>query len=339
MRVVTGIFGLIVLLTGLVVPASAEEINIYSARKEALIKPLLDIYQEENGIEINLITGDADAFIKRMELEGENSPADILLTVDVARLYRARQAGVLQAVKSEVLEQNIPAIYRDKDGYWFGLSLRSRVLVYAKESVDPASLSTYEALADPVWNGQLCIRSSDNVYNQSLVASMIAHHGVEETEQWAKGMVANLARSPKGGDRDQIKAVAVGRCKVALVNTYYLAGMLTSNIKKDIAEASKVVLFWPNQADRGTHINISGAGVTRSSKNREQAIKLLEFLASDAAQQWYAKTNHEFPIRSGVKVSEILKSWGEFTADTLDMNAMGENNAEAVRLMDRAGWK
>lgn len=317
----------------------ADVVNIYSARKEALIKPLLDVYAEETGTEINLVTGKADALIKRLELEGKNSPADLLLTVDVGRLYRAKQAGLLQAVKSDVLTTAIQPNYRDKDGFWFGLSLRSRVIVYAKDRIDSDKLSTYEALAEPVWRGQLCVRSSSNIYNQSLVASLLVHGGVDATEKWAVGLVSNFARKPKGGDRDQIKAVAVGQCKLALVNTYYLAGMLESNIAAEVKAASKVALFWPNQAGRGAHVNISGAGVTRSAKHRDAAIRLLEFLVSDAAQQWYSKTNHEYPIRAGVSISDTLKSWGEFTADELNLTLLGEYNTEAVRLMDRAGWK
>lgn len=317
----------------------ADVVNIYSARKEALIKPLLDVYAEETGTEINLVTGKADALIKRLELEGKNSPADLLLTVDVGRLYRAKQAGLLQAVKSEVLTAAIQPNYRDKDGFWFGLSLRSRVIVYAKDRIDVDKLSTYEALAEPVWRGQLCVRSSSNIYNQSLVASLLVHSGVDATEKWVRGLVSNFARNPMGGDRDQIKAVAAGQCKLALVNTYYLAGMLESNIAAEVKAASKVALFWPNQAGRGAHVNISGAGVTRSAKHRDAAIRLLEFLVSDAAQQWYSKTNHEYPIRAGVSISDTLKRWGEFTADELNLTLLGKYNTEAVRLMDRAGWK
>ncbi len=319
--------------------ALSEEVNIYSARKEALIKPLLDVYSEETGVKINIVTGKADALIKRLELEGKNSPADLLLTVDVGRLYRAKQANLLQPMQSEVLATAIPANYRDAEGYWFGLSLRSRVFVYAKDRINSKKLSTYEALADLSWKGQLCVRSSFNIYNQSLVASLIANGGVSKTETWARGLVNNFARPPKGGDRDQIKAVAAGQCNLALVNSYYLAGMLSSKIEAEASAASKVALFWPNQADRGAHVNISGAGITRSAKHRDEAIRLLEFLVSDAAQQWYAKTNHEYPVRKGISVSDLLKQWGDFKADPLNLMLLGENNTKAVRLMDRAGWK
>jgi len=318
---------------------AAAEVNIYSAREENLIKPILDLYTERTGTRINLITGGADELIKRLELEGLNSPADLLLTVDVGRLLRAKDADLLKAVDSEILENVIPAQYRDSDGYWYGVSLRSRVIVYDKARVDPAQLSTYEALADPKWAGKICVRSSTNIYNQSLTAAMVSQNGVEATEQWARGLVANLARNPQGGDRDQITAIAAGQCELALVNTYYLAGMLKSTVGNDKRTAESVGVFWPNQQDRGAHINISGAGVTKSAKNTDAAIALLEFMVSEEAQRWYADTNDEFPVRAGVPASDILQSWGEFKADDIPLEQLGIHNADAVRLMDRAGWK
>jgi iron(III) transport system substrate-binding protein len=329
----------VVLFVGAWQLSYAQQVNIYSARNEALIKPLLDRFTAETGIKVNLVTGDADALIKRLELEKDNSPADILLTVDVARLYRAKQTGLLQAVQSDRLQAVIPSTYRDPEGYWYGMSLRSRVIVYAKDRVDPARLSSYEALSDPEWQRKLCVRSSSNVYNQSLVASMIANDGIEATEQWAKALVANFARPPTGGDRDLIKAVAVGQCDLALVNTYYLAGMIESSLKEENDAAAKVVVFWPNQADRGAHINVSGAGITRAAKHVEEAVRLLEFMVNEQSQYWYAETNYEFPVRTDVEKSELLKQWGEFKADQLALDQLGINNADAVRLMDRAGWK
>lgn len=318
---------------------NADEVNIYSARQEALFKPLLDIYTKDTGVKINLVSGDADALIKRLELEGDNSPADLLLTVDVARLYRAKAAGLLQPVQSEVLASTIPASYRDSEGYWYGLSVRARVIVYAKDRINPTELSTYESLADPKWKRQVCVRSSSNVYNQSLVASMVVHEGVDRTENWVKGLVANFAREPKGGDRDQISAVAAGQCSLALVNTYYLAGMLKSEIEAEVAVANKVQLFWPNQDGRGTHVNISGAGITKAAKHREAAVAFLEFLVGRKAQEWYAEHNDEFPVRTDVPLSATLQQWGGFKADQVALDQFGIHNAEAVRLMDRAGWK
>jgi len=319
--------------------ALAAEVNVYSARKEALIKPLLDQFTSESGIKVNLVTGKADALLKRLTTEGANSPADLFITTDAGRLHRAKEADVLQPASSETLNAAIPASYRDPEGYWYGLSVRARVITYIKDRVDPKQLSTYEALADEQWKGRICIRGSGNIYNQSLVASMIAADGEATTQQWADGFVNNFAREPKGGDRDQVKAAAAGVCDLAIVNTYYLGAMINSKDENEQAAAAKVALFWPNQNDRGAHVNISGAGVTRSAKNKEAAVKLLEFLASEKAQGWYASVNQEYPVRPEVEWSETLKQWGTFKADTLNLSLLGENNPAAVRLMDRAGWK
>ena len=330
----------LIVLLALVPPAGpAQEVNVYSGRKEALIKPLFDEYTKESGIRVNLVTGKADALIKRLELEGENSPADLLLTVDAGRLHRAKELGLLRAITSVKLDEAVPENYRDPQGYWYGLSIRARVIVHSRTEIKPVQLSTYEALTDPAWHNQLCVRSSSNIYNQSLVASMLAHHGLEETESWIKGLVGNFARDPKGGDRDQIKAVAAGQCNLALVNTYYLAGMLSSGIDAEVDAAEQVALFWPNQDGRGAHVNVSGAGVTRSARNKTAAVQLLEYLVSIQAQEWYGKTNREFPVQDGVAGDSILQSWGEFKADNLNLAILGENNQAAVRAMDRAGWK
>lgn len=328
------------LLAALPVPfAAADEVNLYSARQENLIKPLLDRFTEQTGIRVNLVTGKDDALLQRLQSEGINSPADVLLTADAGRLHRAKEAGSTQPFVSDTLADAIPASYRDPDGHWVGLTLRARPIIYVKDRVDPADLSTYEALADPVWKGRICIRSSDNIYNQSLVASLIAANGEEATEKWAAGLVANLARPPKGGDRDQIKAAAAGECDIAIANTYYLAGMLTSGDPEQVAAAERVGVFWPNQEGRGVHVNVSGAAVTRSAAHKEAAVKLIEFLASPESQQWYAEVNGEYPVRPDVSESELLASWGELKADGLGLARLGELNADAVRLMDRAGWK
>jgi iron(III) transport system substrate-binding protein len=249
--------------------SQAQEVNVYSAREENLIKPLLDRFTAQTGTRVNLITGGADELITRMANEGANSPADILLTVDVGRLYRAQQQNLLSPVQSTLLNERIPAQYRESGGHWFAMSLRSRVIVYHKERVNPAQLNSYESLVEPQWAGKICVRSSSNIYNQSLTASMISHHGAAATETWARGLVANMARNPQGGDRDQISAVVAGQCDLAIVNTYYLAGMLASASEADRAIAAQVAVFWPNQKDRGTHINISGAGIARSAPNRD----------------------------------------------------------------------
>ena len=330
---------LIIVLSLSAFVVSAAEVNVYSARKEDLIKPLLLRFEESTGTRVNLVTGKADALLQRLISEGKNTPADILITTDAGRLFRAKQAKALQAVRSAVLTQAIPEQYRDPQGYWFGLSLRTRPIVYAIDRVDPHRLSTYEALGDPEWQHKICIRSSNNIYNQSLVASLLLHLGEEKTLAWAKALVNNFARPPQGGDRDQIKAVAAGQCDVAIVNSYYLGVMLGAKDPPQQHAAQQVKIFWPNQKDRGVHVNISGGGVTAYAKNKMPAVALLEFLASDAAQQWYAETNLEYPVKPDIQPSETLKSWGEFKADTLSLHKLGERNAKAVMIMDHAAWK
>ena len=319
--------------------AADEEVNLYSARKEQLIKPLLDKFTEQTSIKVNLVTGKADALLKRLSTEGKNSPADILITTDAGRLHRAKVAEVIQPVKSEALEAAIPAHLRDPEGLWFGLSLRARPIFYVKGKVDPSELSTYEALSDPKWKKRICIRSSGNIYNQSLVASMLATGDKDKVETWAKGFVANFAQPPKGGDRDQIKAAAAGVCDIAIANTYYYGGMLKSKDAKQVEAANKLAIFWPNQDDRGTHVNVSGIAMTKAAKNTANAKLLMEFLANEASQAWYGQANSEFPVRDGIAWSDDLKQWGEFKSDNLSLSKLGENNADAVRLMDRAGWK
>ena len=317
----------------------ADELNVYSARQESLIKPLLDKFTESTGIKVNLVTGKGDALLTRLESEGMNSPADILLTVDAGRLYRAQQADVLRNIDSSELNSLVPSHLRSSDDQWVGLSVRARVIVFAKNRVNSDQLSTYEALADPRWKNKICVRSSSNIYNQSMVAGMIASQGMEKTETWLKGLVNNFARTPAGGDRDQIKAVAAGQCDVAVVNSYYLGRMLNSPDEAQRNAANQVELFWPNQGDRGAHINISGAAVTKAAKNPLSAQRLIAFLATKDSQRWYAEKNNEFPVRENIAVSEVLASWGPFIADTLNVSELGRNNASAIMAMDRAGWK
>ncbi|MCF6318715.1 MAG: Fe(3+) ABC transporter substrate-binding protein [Proteobacteria bacterium] len=321
------------------IATTIEEVNVYSARKEALIKPLLDSFTKQTGIKVNLVTGKADALLKRLITEGINTPADLFLTVDAGRLYRAKQAKVLQAISNPALLAAVPESYRDPEGYWYGLSLRARVIVFSKERVKAIDLSSYENLADPKWKKRICIRSSDNIYNQSLVASMIVANGEVETEKWAKGLVENMARKPKGGDRDQVRAIAAGQCDVALINTYYYGQMLNAiDEPKTQAAANKVTLFWPNQQDRGTHINVSGAGITAHAKNKQAAIKLLQHLLSPEAQYWYSEINYEYPVQKSLRISDILDQWGDFKADNINMEKLGNNNVKAVMLMDRVNW-
>jgi iron(III) transport system substrate-binding protein len=317
----------------------AEEVNVYSARKEALILPLLEKFKAKTGIGFNLITGKADALLKRLESEGQSSPADVFITTDAGRLQRAKEAGVLRPVENAVLRKKIPVNMRDKENYWFGLSQRARVIFYVKEKVKPAELSTYENLADARWNKRICIRSSGNIYNQSLVASMIEAHGVDETEVWARGLVANFARKPAGGDTDQLRAAAAGLCDIAIANTYYYGRLVNSSKAEDREVAASLGVFWPNQSDRGAHVNVSGAAVTKNAKHPAAAERLLEFLVNDESQTWYAEVNNEYPVVAGAKTSAVLQSFGDFKGDSLNLTRLGENNREAVKLMDRAGWR
>ncbi|MBV2130152.1 Fe(3+) ABC transporter substrate-binding protein [Arsukibacterium indicum] len=317
--------------------AFADEVNIYSARQEELIKPLLDKFSDQTGIKVNLITGKPDELISRLASEGRNSPADILISTDVGRLYRAKQQGVLQSIDSEKLTTAIPEQLRDPAGQWYGLTMRARPIMYIPGKVKPEELSTYADLASPKWRGRICIRSSDNIYNQSMVAGLIAHEGAAAAEQWAKGLVANFARPPRGGDRDQISAAASGVCDIAIANTYYLGGMLADDEQRSVAE--KVKVFWPDQQGNGVHVNISGAGVAAYAPNKDNAVRLLEYMVTEQAQQWYAETNHEYPVVTGVQASDLLQNMGDFKADKLNLDKLGELNAEAIRVMDRAGWR
>jgi len=330
---------LLVMSGGLQNLAQADEVNVYSARKEALILPLLQRFQAETGIGFNLITAKADELLKRLEAEGRSTPADVFITTDAGRLQRASEAGVLRAVDNPILNARIPLNLRDQENHWFGLSQRARVIFYAKDRVDPSELSTYEALADAKWQQRVCIRSSSNIYNQSLVASMIEADGVEKTEAWARGLVANFARNPAGGDTDQLRAAAAGQCDLAIANTYYYGRLVNSDKEADRAVASALGLFWPNQGDRGAHINVSGAAVTLHAKHPEAAERLLEFLLGGESQTWYAETNIEYPVVADAQTSELLKSFGEFKGDSLNLSRLGENNRAAVQLMDRAGWR
>lgn len=336
-------FTLPLLVLSLIFPAvqsaHAAEVNIYSARQEHLIKPLLDQFSAQTGITTNLLTGQGPALLERLRSEGRNSPADVLITVDVGNLVAAKQADVLQAIRSTVLEENIPAQYRDDEGYWYGLSSRARIIYYDPERIDPEKITTYEALAAPELGKVICVRSSSNIYNQSLVASMIAHHGVEQTEAWVRGFVNNFARRPQDNDTAQIRSVASGECAVGIANSYYFGRLLASDDPADQNVTAKVRVMWPNQDDRGAHMNLSGGAVTQSARNIDEAVKLLEFLSSEQAQDVYARDNNEYPVNPRVQPSGPVVRMGEFKADDLNLSLIEKFNAEAVRVMDRAGWR
>jgi iron(III) transport system substrate-binding protein len=327
---------------GLGVAASgsqASELNVYSARHYDSDTALYDAFTAATGVEVNILQGDSDQLIARIQREGAASPADILLTVDVARLWRAEESGVLAPVQSETLARRIPEHLRHPDGLWFGFSTRARLIFYKPGAVDPATIATYESLADPVHRGRICIRSSTNPYNQSLIASMIAAHGAAATETWAKGIVANLARAPQGGDTDQLKALAAGECDIAVANHYYYLRMTISADPAERAMAEQIAVVLPNQGDRGTHVNIGGAGMVKGAPNAANAVRFLEYLASDAAQTLFAAGNYEFPVVPGAELDPTLDSLEGMRTDPLKVSELGRHNAEAVRIADRAGWR
>lgn len=314
-------------------------VNVYTHRHYEADQQLFDKFTEETGIKVNVVSASADELIQKLELEGASSPADVLITVDAGRLHRAKTKDLLQAVSSQTLNSNIPSKYRDPEGNWFGLTYRARIFAYSKERVNPEDLSSYEALTEEEWKGRVLTRSSENIYNQSLLASIIAHHGKEGAEQWAAGLLANMARDPKGSDRDQVKAVASGEGDVAIVNTYYIGIMLNDSNEEERKAAEKVGIFFPNQGNRGTHINISGAGVTKYAPNKDNAIKLLEFLSNQESQEFLANINFEYPVNPNVGFSDLLKSWGDFKSDELNLSVLGDNNSDAVVIFDKVGWK
>jgi iron(III) transport system substrate-binding protein len=319
--------------------AQAAEVNVYSARQEALIKPQLDAFTKETGIKVNLVTGNAKELLQRMKAEGQNSPADLFFTTDAGNLHIAKEMGLFQKVASPVIEKAVPAKFRDPEGMWIGLGVRARPIFYVPGKVDPAQIKTYEDLADPRWKGQVLVRTSNHIYNQSLLASIIAHDGPQKAEAWAKGVAANLARKPQGGDRDQIKAAAAGEGSIAIANSYYYAGMLSSSNPEDKATAQKLKVIWPNQDGRGTHVNVSGAAMTVAAKNKAEAVKLIEYLVGDEAQRIYAEVGYEYPVKPGVPWSPVLQSMGEFKMDDLALAELGRHNAEAVKIFDRVDWR
>ena len=318
---------------------AAGEVNVYSSRHYKADRDLYRRFSAKTGIRVNLVQGKANALFERLKREGRNSPADLLITVDAGNLARAQAANLFQPVRSALIDAAVPAAYREPAGHWVGLTLRARVIMYHKDRIKPGQLSTYESLADPRWKGRILIRSSNNIYNQSLVASLIAANGAAKTLAWAKALVANMARKPMGGDRDQIRAVGSGEGDIAIANTYYLGRLTASKKARDKALVKKIGVFFPNQNGRGAHVNISGAGVTRYARNKTEALKLLEFLVEKESQILFSKANYEYPVRPDVPYSAIVGSWGEFRADEINVSELGNRNAEAVRIMDRAGWR
>lgn len=330
--------GLAALLAVGASPALATgEVNIYSYRQPSLIEPLLQAFTKKTGVKVNIIFA-KKGLVERMAAEGRNSPADVLLTVDIGRLSGAVAKGVTQPVKSDVLSAAIPAAYRDSKGGWFGLTRRLRVIYAAKNRVKQDTI-TIEQLADPKWRGKICIRSGHHVYNVALIASMIAHHGEAETEKWLRGLKANLARKPSGNDRAQVKGVYSGQCDLGIGNTYYMAKMMLNN-KKPVQKkwAASVKMLFPNSGGRGSHVNISGMVMAKHAPHRADALKLMEYLASDEAQRIYASVNHEYPVKASVPWSKLVKGWGTFKPDPIPLEKIAELRAAASKLVDKVDF-
>ncbi len=330
------LLGVVLLTTSIF---AASEINVYSHRHYDTDKKLFKMFEEKTGIKVNVVKADANALIKRLSSEGKNSPADVLITVDAGRLYQAKEKGLLQSIDSEYLTENIPPLLRDKDNEWFALTKRVRAFIIPKDSGLEDKIKTYEDLIKPEFKDMIMVRSSNHIYNQSMLAAVIAHHGEEYALKWAKGVVENMARRPKGNDRYQVKAVANGIGKIAIANTYYVGKMIGN---KDFSEAEavkKVKIIFPVFENGGTHINVSGAGVAKYAPHKQNAIKFIEFLASPQAQELFANENFEYPVTKGVKSNSVVSAWGRFKDDTISINTLGEYNAKAVKIFDLAGWK
>jgi iron(III) transport system substrate-binding protein len=333
---------LLALGVALSTPAVAEEqvLNLYSSRHYQTDEALYTNFTKLTGIKINRIEGGEDPLIERIRNEGSRSPADVLITVDAGRLWRAEQVGLFQPVKSATLESRIPANLREPSGLWYGFSTRARLIAYNKDKVRPGEIKTYEELADPKWKGRVCMRSSTNIYNLSLLGALINHLGEAKAEAWAQGVRNNLAVEPKGGDTDQLKAVAAGQCDVTISNQYYYARLLRSDKADERQIGEKIGVVFPNQATWGTHVNISGAGVLKNAPHREAAIQFLEYLASDDAQRYFADGNNEWPVVKGVKVDNpVLKALGEFKQDPLNVAMLGKNQPSSQKVYDRVAWK
>ena len=319
----------------LTTPLTAEEVNVYSHRQPELVQPLFDAFTAETGITVNAAYVDK-GMVERLQAEGDRSPADLVMTVDIARLTQVVDAGVTQPVTSELLTANIPAEFRDPGNQWFGLTSRARIVYASKDRVKDGEVTTYEDLANPKWKGRICTRPGTHDYNLALMAAMIAHHDEAYAKEWAAGVKANLAHKPEGSDRDQVKSIWAGECDISLGNTYYMGQMLAD--PEQTAWANSVRIIYPTFENGGTHVNVSGVAMTKSAPNKAAALKLMEFLASDEAQKIYAETNNEFPVEPGVERSALVASWGEFTPDTINLSDLAKLRPTALKLMEEVDF-
>ena len=311
----------------------ADELTIYTSRQPQLIEPIVEKFSLETGIKVNFLSGNAQELMERIDVEGDNSPADIFMTVDAGVLWQAAERDIFSSTNSKILEENIPSYLRDSENKWFGLSKRARTIVYSNDQFNDNDFSTYEDLADPKWKGKLCLRTSKKVYNRSLMASMIDAYGFEKAKEVVTGWISNLATEVFSNDTNALKAVSSGQCGLTIVNTYYLARLL------DDPQYDNLTLFWANQIDRGVHVNISGAGIVKTSKNKQAATLLLEYLSSEKAQDFYASANKEYPVLDGAVVHASIKDWGEFIEDNINVGKLGSLQKEAVFLAQEVGYK
>ncbi|HHW38427.1 MAG TPA: Fe(3+) ABC transporter substrate-binding protein [Bacillales bacterium] len=317
----------------------SQEVNIYTARHYEVDDEIFKKFTDETGIKVNVVKGKEAELIERIKREGESSQVDLFITVDGGVLANAKQNGILQPVKSDVINENVPEHFRDTDNNWIGMATRARIIAYAKDRVKPEDLSTYEDLATDKWAGKVLVRSSTSMYNQSLLASFIELNGEEKAKEWASGIVNNFARQPDGGDRDQAKAIAAGTGDVAIMNTYYVGLLANSEDAEEVKVADSIGVFFPNQETNGTHVNISGVGVTKYSKNKDNAIKFIEYITSVETQEFLSAHNFEFPVNPNAKKPELLESWGEFKIQELNFDTLGEHNKKAIEIFNKVGWK
>ena len=341
MKFILKTFFLSIFIIGCSPNKKSNEINLYSQRHYTVDKKQYENFEKLTGIKVNVVKANADELIERLKNEGENSPADLFITVDAGKLFRAKDLGLLQKVTNPKITKNIDPSLIDKDGFWVPITYRARILVYSNDRVNKDELSTYQNLTNEKWKNRILVRSSSNAYNQALMSSIVANDGTEAAEQWASGLVENFSRDPKGSDRDQVKAIAAGQGDVAIVNSYYIGLLLSSSKQEELKAGKAVSVFFPNQGENesGTHINVSGIGLTKYSPNKENALRLIEYLTSKEAQKLYINTSFEYPVNPKVEPAEIVKNWGEFRRDSLDLNLLGKFRKEAILVFDKSGWK
>ncbi|MDC1321320.1 Fe(3+) ABC transporter substrate-binding protein [Flavobacteriaceae bacterium] len=340
-RIVLFISTILVLLSCGETPKESNEINLYSQRHYKVDEKQYEAFENETGIKVNVVKANADELIERLKNEGENSPADLFITVDAGKLQKAKDLDLLQKISSPIINQNVDIDLKDVNGYWIPITYRARILVYSKDRVKSDELSTYANLTDEKWRNKVLVRSSSNAYNQALLSSIVANNGVDAASKWARDLVKNFARDPKGNDRDQVKAIAAGQGDVAIVNSYYIGLLLSSENEEEIKAGNSVGVFFPNQGEdeTGSHINVSGIGLIKNAPNKENAIKLMEFLTSESAQKIYTNTSYEYPANPNVEPNEIVKKWGSFKKDKLDLNQLGVFRNKAIEIFDKSGWK